>query len=162
MYQEGSPFWKKMAIFIFTALLPLLAMISSIKEGFDIKIPHLNGPCYMKPGNINLGVIISYSARGTESYCSSNLQSKWGTQYAEVLKYAIGMINRREDILPNVTLGYIMTDACDRDLVALGRSVSFIPTQGNEEVLDSTNRFPVGFTENCSEAVKFYHIAGVV
>ena len=151
-----------MLVWIVSPMTLFLTINSLLAENVEIKIPNLNGPCYVKPGDINLGVIISYSERGSESYCSSNLRSKWGTQYAEVLKYAIETINTRQDILPNISIGYIMMDACDRDLVALARSMSFIPTENNKDPSDSSFKFSEGFTDNCSESVKFYDIAGIV
>ena len=141
--------------------LLFLAMILSFTGGVDIKIPHLNGPCYIKYGDINLGVIISYSARGTENYCSPSLDNMWETQYAEAFKYAIEKINNRQDILPNITLGYVLMDACDRDLVALARSVSFIPTENNNKIHNYISESPDA-SDNCSETVKFYDVGGIV
>ena len=151
-----------MAILKISIELLFFVITPSVMEEGDINIPHLNGPCYIKPGDIKLGVIIAYSARGKENYCSSSLDHMWGPQYAEAFRYAIKKINKRQDILPNTTLGYILTDACDRDLVALARSMSFIPTRNIQNIPDYSLNSLEGFTKNCSDKVTFYDVAGIV
>ena len=47
-------------------------------------------------------------------------------QRAEAMAFAVREINAREDILPNVTLGFVIMDDCSKDTTALARSLHFI------------------------------------
>ena len=50
-------------------------------------------------------------------------------QRVEAMIYAIDQINKRQDILPGVTLGYKILDYCTSDVVALNQAVRFLPTR---------------------------------
>ncbi len=88
-------------------------------------IPNLSGKCYLDLQDLNIGVNVHISARGEgDMYCSPELDPRlWRIQNAEVIKYAIMEINRNESVLPNISLGYIMVDGCNRDIVALARNM---------------------------------------
>ena len=96
--------------------------------GFQsVSVPKLNGVCYEKPGDLNTGLLVSVSGRGKDEYCDKGLGSQWRPQYVEAFKYAIEQLNNRDDILENITLGYVIMDTCGTDLAALARSLYFIP-----------------------------------
>ena len=97
-----------------------------------IVVPNLNGYCYSSKGHINMGVLIALSERGDNELCSEKLSSIRNPQSVEIVKYALFEINSREDILPNITLGYSILDTCNRDIVALARSLRFIHSSENE------------------------------
>ena len=42
-------------------------------------------------------------------------------------RYVIADVNRRMDILPNITLGLVILDDCRRDLASLAQMLRFLP-----------------------------------
>ncbi len=48
-------------------------------------------------------------------------------QYVESFVYVIETINNRSDLLPNITLGYVILDTCMDELSALARAMYLIP-----------------------------------
>ncbi len=90
-------------------------------------VPKLNGRCYYQPGDINLAIFAPLSNKGSEEFCSDKLRANSRPQYIEASKYALSEVNNNNDIIPNITLGYVIMDSCIRDLVALGRSLSLVP-----------------------------------
>ena len=106
-------------------LVVLLLLLLRLMNAFKA-IPRLNGVCYVKEGDINIGVFNTISRKGMKKYCSEELLEPTRTQYPEVTKYAIAEINNSTKILPNISLGYVMIDTCTTDLVALARTLSFI------------------------------------
>ncbi len=103
-------------------------------------IPKLNGMCYVKQGDINLGVFNTLSRKGTDKYCSNALLEPSRAQYPEVTKYAIAEINNSTTILPNISLGYVMIDTCTTDLVALARTLNFITGPTHPQLQEQTSQ----------------------
>ena len=118
-------------------------------------VPHLNGDCYVQPGDINLGLLTSSLSRGDEYHCSNSLSDPIKIQYTEMFKYAISEINKNTSILDNITLGFVMMDICQRDLVALARALYFIP---DSEM--PASHFTKKYAYNCSDALKSFPVTG--
>ncbi len=53
----------------------LLGMILIKTALSKIIIPNLNGACYIKPGDINIGFLMAQSHRGEDKFCSEKLGS---------------------------------------------------------------------------------------
>ncbi len=66
---------------VFLIWLALIHIVHDIIVLCEIIIPDLNGPCYVNPGDINLGFLMSQSGRGEEKYCSEKLGSVSRPQY---------------------------------------------------------------------------------
>ena len=126
-----------------------------------ISVPRLNGECYVKRGDLNIGLLQSSRDVGDDMLCSDDLHSKSALQYVDAVKFAIDEINDRDDLLPNITLGYVILDSCNKDLVALARSLYFIPDseKGNMNV-QSLDEEGIGL--NCSENVQSLDVVGIV
>ncbi len=119
-------------------------------------IKNLNGHCYIHPGDINIGLLVPISLTGSEETCQEAIVP-WRLQYAEAFKFALKEINEDENILPNITLGFVIMDTCHKNLIPLARSLYFMP--------DKETRIPKSaeaFSEECGSELKYYSAAGVV
>ena len=142
--------------------IPILVTFVILRATYgDISVPNLNGECYMRKGDLNIGILLSSRDTGVNMLCSEGLKSKTVLQYVEAVKFAIDEINERTDLLPNITIGYVFLDTCDKDLVALARSLYFIPdTRIINRNSYSTHKEGIGF--NCSDKVKSFDIIGII
>ena len=136
---------------------PIYIFILWIKGSLfnEIVVPNLNGYCYLERGHVNIGVLVALSDRGNQEMCSDKLASARKPQSVEIVKYAMMEVNAREDILPNITLGYSIVDTCNRDIVALARSLCFIhdSDDNREQWINSTatlDELPTSY--KCAEA----------
>ena len=69
-------------------------------------------------------------------------------------------INNNEWILPNISLGYVMVDGCNRDIVALARSFSFIPDKNTS--VWSLYKHSGARVEDCGRHIKTYPVVGMI
>ena len=106
----------------------------------------------------------------------NDLCAKIQTLKFQVFRYAINEINQKEDLLPNITLGFIIMDDCFRDLTALARSLTFIPDipkQAEYSLMEinenfTTNVWPSNHKENngikeiCGPFIEPVPVAGLV
>ncbi|XP_059142038.1 metabotropic glutamate receptor-like [Physella acuta] len=84
---------------------------------------------YSKPGDINIGAIVMATQPASGSYCTNVIRK--GTkaiEYSESVAYVVDAINRREDLLPNITLGFYILNDCTITSAALAQSLKFLPT----------------------------------
>ncbi len=127
-------------------------------------IPNLNGHCYLRPQDINIGLIIPITGggyyiddtKGSEA-CDIENVSPWRVQYVEAFKFALDEVNNSTTILPNISLGYIIMDTCYRDLTALSRSLYFIPDKDTVPV-----KTEQAYVKDCGNEVEFYSATGIV
>ena len=91
------------------------------------QVPKLSGECYAKEGDLNIGFFHPIRGVGDDFLCSDRLFSASRVIHVESFVYAINVINSRRDLLPNITLGFVIVDSCKRDLTALARSLYLIP-----------------------------------
>ena len=64
---------------------------------------------------------------------SSGIISMALYQSAHGVAFAINQINKRHDILPNVTLGYVILDDCGNHISAIPRMVQLLPVQERDK-----------------------------
>ena len=78
---------------------------------------------YSKPGNISIGAIFQFkdSANGV---CQGDV-GKYSMMFSEATIWAVEEINARNDILPNITIGYEIRDGCSSEDVSLWSAMSF-------------------------------------
>ena len=125
-------------------------------------IPNLSGKCYLDLRDLNIGINVYVSARGDGNmYCLPQLDPRlWRVQNTEAMKYSFMEINNNKDILPNISLGYVMVDGCNRDIVSLARTLSFIPDRNMSVWNPDNSGGPV--VEDCGKYIKKYPVVGMI
>lgn len=110
---------------LITSLVLLVNLQTRVIQTFIV--PDLNPEPYMDLQDINIGLIVSIRRPSFTRYCADNWGSPEQSQLAEMLPFVVKQTNARTDILPNITLGYVVLDGCQRDVTALGKALSLIP-----------------------------------
>uniref|UniRef100_A0A4W4F2K5 G-protein coupled receptors family 3 profile domain-containing protein n=1 Tax=Electrophorus electricus TaxID=8005 RepID=A0A4W4F2K5_ELEEL len=77
-------------------------------------------------GDIILGGLFPVHARGERGAPCGEVKKEKGIHRLEAMLFAIDLINKDPDLLPNVTLGARILDTCSRDTYALEQSLTFV------------------------------------
>lgn len=77
-------------------------------------------------GDIILGGLFPVHARGEQGVPCGELKKEKGIHRLEAMLFAIDLINKDPDLLPNMTLGARILDTCSRDTYALEQSLTFV------------------------------------
>lgn len=77
-------------------------------------------------GDIILGGLFPVHARGERGVPCGELKKEKGIHRLEAMLFAIDLINKDPELLPNVTLGARILDTCSRDTYALEQSLTFV------------------------------------
>ena len=66
--------------------IPIFLAFVILRETYgDISVPNLNGECYMRKGDLNIGILLSSRDTGVDMLCSKGLKSKTVLQYVEAV-----------------------------------------------------------------------------
>lgn len=77
-------------------------------------------------GDIILGGLFPVHARGERGAPCGELKKEKGIHRLEAMLFAVDLINKDPELLPNVTLGARILDTCSRDTYALEQSLTFV------------------------------------
>lgn len=77
-------------------------------------------------GDIILGGLFPVHARGERGVPCGELKKEKGIHRLEAMLFAMDLINKDPDLLPNITLGARILDTCSRDTYALEQSLTFV------------------------------------
>ncbi|MCJ8735966.1 hypothetical protein PDJAM_G00253510, partial [Pangasius djambal] len=77
-------------------------------------------------GDIILGGLFPVHARGERGAPCGELKKEKGIHRLEAMLFAIDLINKDPELLPNITLGARILDTCSRDTYALEQSLTFV------------------------------------
>lgn len=114
-------------------LLLKLLIIKDDKYVNAISIPNLSMDCYIQEGDLNIGYIKQIHKMNTDNFCGEELESSLELQFVEAFRWAIDQVNAKADLLPNMTLGFVILDDCGRDLTALAKSLYLIPSNNHQK-----------------------------
>uniref|UniRef100_A0A8B9M374 Glutamate receptor, metabotropic 8b n=1 Tax=Astyanax mexicanus TaxID=7994 RepID=A0A8B9M374_ASTMX len=87
-------------------------------------------------GDIILGGLFPVHARGERGAPCGELKKEKGIHRLEAMLFAIDLINKDPDLLPNITLGARILDTCSRDTYALEQSLTFVQALIERDPLD--------------------------
>ncbi|XP_077424336.1 metabotropic glutamate receptor 8-like isoform X2 [Vanacampus margaritifer] len=77
-------------------------------------------------GDIILGGLFPVHARGERGQPCGELKKEKGIHRLEAMLFAIDLVNKDPELLPNITLGARVLDTCSRDTHALEQSLTFV------------------------------------
>ncbi|XP_055794096.1 metabotropic glutamate receptor 8-like isoform X3 [Salvelinus fontinalis] len=77
-------------------------------------------------GDIILGGLFPVHSRGGGGVPCGELKKEKGIHRLEAMMFAIDLINKDTELLPNITLGARILDTCSRDTYALEQSLTFV------------------------------------
>ncbi|XP_056308378.1 glutamate receptor, metabotropic 8b [Danio aesculapii] len=117
-----------LSAFVWYGCLLLTGVTRSISQRTDPLTPP--APEYAHSirldGDIILGGLFPVHARGERGAPCGELKKEKGIHRLEAMLFAIDLINKDPDLLPNVTLGARILDTCSRDTYALEQSLTFV------------------------------------
>lgn len=109
--------------------------------------------CSVRIGDVNIGAMYANNeaTRDRDTYCTDHLRNDNALQTIEAIRYGVNMINSRDDILPNISLGYILLDECNKDMGALSRAIQFLPNVFLNENATNSPVYQSGDDIDCTE-----------
>ena len=114
--------------------------------------------CLSHPGDINLGLLTGflYPGGGGPGLCDTSQLYPYtyiSLQYYEAFRSTLEEVNSRSDLLPNVTLGYVIHDTCWSDLAALAKAQLLVPPvrRGQELEPETCRPFPSSSSADTSQ-----------
>ena len=120
-------------------------------------IPQLKSLCYAYQQDINIAYLMAASNRGVNGdLCGTHLGNRFRPAHIEAFKYVLDNVNARHDLLPNISLGYVVMDTCYHDLAALAQTLYLLPDP------DDPNVATPGRVENCTGVRQRFDVTGIV
>ncbi len=94
---------------------------------------------------------------GTDGqFCVAELESGASIQAVEAVVWAIELLNNNYEILPNISLGYIIMDDCGQELTAIAQSLAFLPEGTTNEDLELARE------SQCQPRRRQFNVAGAL
>ena len=88
-------------------LVVMLLVVPVSSDGLGFRVDGLSNKAMILPGDFNIGLLYGVTEYTTDGYCNDVIDGEGGVQATEAARLSIQNINKRLDILPNVTLGMV-------------------------------------------------------
>ncbi|KAH9508060.1 hypothetical protein Btru_052730 [Bulinus truncatus] len=112
--------------------LVLISLATNVALTYFI-VPDMTDKLYTRKGDINIGVIISMTDYEPNKPCGDKVSDFQTIELTESIVFAVDKINSEKKLLPNLTLGFVMTDACHKETVAAIQALRFTPNSNEED-----------------------------
>lgn len=126
-----------------SVLICILVQIYGVSSVGIRTLEDLPNIFYTMQADVNIGVVIPVHRYNSQTFCSSAIREMGALQRVEAVAFAVREVNSREDILPNVTLGFTMMDDCSKDTTALVRALHLIQNNGASNISINTQLQPI-------------------
>ena len=128
-----------------------------------VAVPKLGNYQYVWDGDINIAAMLGVHQYSSVNYCSDVTPPDWVIG-PEAFIFAVEEINKRDDILPNITLGLVILDDCEKDTTALACATQLVPTEEQLSVChnQSYNNQSVWLEDQSVSDPGYYKVVGVV
>ena len=124
-------------------VLNLILLLWTPGSPGQLIVPGLDHVVHVKPGDINIGYLSYVHRYSSVDFCSDKYRLS-GAQHSVVPDFITDLINKDSTLLPNITLGFVAFDDCQKDLTALARSVYFVPSEDEKDKLQKRHHYVVG------------------
>ena len=82
---------------------------------------------FYREGDLNIGGFAYVQGYALDTLCSDSVMFLPTHQIGHKVAFILEQYNKRDDILPNVTLGFAILDECFRDIPAMPRFLQLLP-----------------------------------
>ncbi|CAL1533000.1 unnamed protein product, partial [Lymnaea stagnalis] len=118
---------------------------------------------YIRPGDVNIGGIISGLQYDKDGLCGDSSFIDSSFHFSESVVFAIEEINRNLSILPNVTLGFAILDDCMKETTSAIHAISFIKDAGGSLLGSSPNgTVTAQMSHEVEDILPSYDVVGVI
>ncbi|KAL3858889.1 hypothetical protein ACJMK2_009138 [Sinanodonta woodiana] len=107
--------------------------------------------------DLNIGAILSIHGSDGLRKCKPDIDIVHYNTTVKALHFAVDDVNKRDDILPNVTLGLVILDDCFSASLALARAIQFIPISNPNK-----KKYFAKFENSLDLKGCFYDVLGVI
>ncbi|KAK3581190.1 hypothetical protein CHS0354_024724 [Potamilus streckersoni] len=107
--------------------------------------------------DLNLGAILSIHASDGLRKCKPDMDYFHYNKTVNALQFAVDDVNKRNDILPNITLGLVILDDCFSASLALARALQFMPISNPNK-----KEYFTKFENSIDLKGCFYDVVGVI
>ena len=153
MYLRGCIIleWMLIGIILGSLHIACQSHVHSSCGPFSIPDMRPSGHTMSQDGDLLLAGLFPIGEYSSTKPCGDGVRS-WVLKDVEAMVYAIDQINNQTDLLPNITLGYIIIDQCGKESTATARTMHLIPS-----LQDDNNT-------NCDarKQTLFYDVVGIV
>lgn len=154
--------------YIIGVLLRIVIVNRNLSRSGSTEIPGIKirstPPIIAREGDLNIGLVMSMSTyNATTKQCTSDPLPS-GCQWLEMAIYVVDKINRRSDLLPNITLGFVSVDGCNNDMRALEVTTYLTTDDSCSSFQNHTHdQTSIPFSNNTlSNELKHYGVIGLV
>ncbi|KAK2140109.1 hypothetical protein LSH36_1480g00012 [Paralvinella palmiformis] len=120
----------------------LLLFLFGRRVGGELTVPGFDYKVYAREGDINIGYLIHVYRYSSSDFCSDSFRPT-GAQNTEIAGFMTDRINADDALLPNISLGFVVFDDCQKDLTALADSVYFVGSGGPSPQSPDSKHRPV-------------------
>ena len=114
-----ASFWSCLTLVL--TLSVTMTTTSGLPKPRQSNVDQLPKDVRFKDGDLMLGLIAHVRGYSVDPVCGEHLAPLAMYTIPTAVDYATKMVNAMEDVLPNVTVGYVMFDDCMRDIPVVPR-----------------------------------------
>ncbi|CAG5116838.1 unnamed protein product, partial [Candidula unifasciata] len=112
---------------------------------------------YIRYGDLNIGSIISGLDYSVDGLCGNKPFVNASFHFSEAIAYAIDEVNKNKEILPNVTLGFVILDDCMKETTA-----TIQRSESTDNKTCSASGIDAEFCDEDFDILPSYDVVGVI
>jgi vomeronasal 2 receptor len=144
-----------------SVILYCMAIICDRGSLAVLRVPGMrnrNHFAYVREGDINIGHLVSI--HGTTKGVCTGIKKDAVLRY-KAMEYAVDEINKRQDLLPNVSVGFVQMDDCWNGLKASEAVIYFVKDDTDDQANGSCDTLTVNSTDG-GRYPRSFDVVGVI